>query len=322
MRRLAARFEAPEHRPASMRTIWISTLIAVAVLTISASGAADDRPSTPPAAKQDDAALFAELQELVRTLHAERRAYYERQRERAPRIEAARKATEELEAEVAELRLQEAEIDTELSALRAENDALLASSESAERERDALTANLERAEAGGTRHVEAGIPYRGVERRRRLSPSAADGGDESTTIAARLLRYWLFARRELDIARTAETFTDEVALDDDVVIHARLFRVGGLVLGYSEERGVRSGLWSLAQTRWRHDLSEAERAAVERSIAILERREAPDLVSLPVDWITASERAPTEGGHDGERSGNDDDRDADSDGGSDATPKR
>ena len=133
---------------------------------------------------------------------------------------------------------------------------------------------------------------------------------------------WLFARRELDIARTAETFTDEVALDDDVVIHARLFRVGGLVLGYSEERGVRSGLWSLAQTRWRHDLSEAERAAVERSIAILERREAPDLVSLPVDWITAWARAPSEGGHDGERSGNDDDRDADSDGGSDATPKR
>ncbi|HXG63088.1 MAG TPA: DUF3450 family protein [Planctomycetota bacterium] len=243
--------------------------IATALAVLAAAGVStgqDPPPSGTP----------GELEKIVRALREERAAYYERRRARAARLEEARSAEKKLSAEIAEFRRREEEIDRESAGIRAEVEHLSREAEAVERARRTLEPGLERLRVRALSHVEAGLPYRREDRAARLRPAAPGEG-----VSALLGRLAAHVEEEIRVARTGETWTAEVPVGEGRLRHARIFRVGHHAAGFVTEDGREAGLWLPAQG-WTRDLSPEEREAVRRAVEILDRREAPGLVLLPV----------------------------------------
>jgi hypothetical protein len=249
----------------------------------------------------EGADVLRDLREVVGTLETERRAHHASHRAKLARLGEAKRTADRLAAEVADLRSEDDELDKQLAELQRELESLRARQAAAAPAARALGELLASAEVWARGFVGSGPPFRREQRLARLAGESAssprDPGDgvaddalDLANSSERLRRLWEFAQTELALARSSEAFTAEVPLPGGVRIHARLFRVGHVFLGYVEENGDRTGLWlSGASAGWQHETSAAEGDAARTAVAILDRDEIRRLVPLPVTLVGGQE---------------------------------
>ena len=240
------------------------------------------------AASAKEVDLLDELRSLVQTLRQARTAFYERQRKTESRIERKRADLASLESRVAELRSAEEEIDRDLAQIEQEMEQLGFELQTNETHQAQLAENMDAWIRKGLRFVDEGIPYRREERRFRLSSVEEEGSErESVTAADTLGWIWSFFQEEMRIARTGETFTKQMDVGDNRIKYAQMFRVGHQVLGYLTEDGQQTGMWIFQDGRkqWKHHLQEKNSRSIQTAVEILDRRQEPELVPLPISAL-------------------------------------
>lgn len=217
-----------------------------------------------------------ELAATLRELRSLRESYYARRQSTAARIDRTRAEVTKLDGEVNELTAERDELDerartteTELTDLTAENtklDGELAASNEA----------IQRFAKDAKGLVEGGLPYRLQSRL-----AALDGVTAAPSARDAFGRLWSFFEEEMRIARSGETYSDEIDLGDGRQKHARFVRAGKLFLGFVTEDAADVGLWR--QDRgWITDPTVVDPDAVRSAVEILDRRRAPEYVVLPV----------------------------------------
>jgi hypothetical protein len=222
---------------------------------------------------QEEAKLAEELQGLVRKLREERTAFYGRHRTRAEQLESARNSARRLDTELAELRGREMEADRNLGEVRAEVEKLRGE-EGADSLRASLGPAVEQSIREGREFIDRSIPYRSQDRSQRL------GAPEDGSLSDKLSRYWSFLQEEIRVARSGEALSAEIPLGGGRAKPARVFRVGHLVMGYVTEDALDAGLWNGSQ--WVPAADPVQDKTIRDAIDILDRRQTPALLSLPV----------------------------------------
>ena len=104
------------------------------------------------------------------------------------------------------------------------------------------------------------------------------------SVVDQLGRLWSYVQDELRLARSSETYTGRLQMDNGTSPHVRYFRVGQLILGYVTEDGERTGMWSaLSEGKgWLHISDPKQARQVRDAVDILDRRKGPRLVTLPI----------------------------------------
>lgn len=240
----------------------------------------EDSPSLSPEAK-----LLQEFHAVVQTLREERTAFYEKQRQIENHIEQRRNDLASLESQVAQLRADEQQVDQDL--IRVEQDVKQLEIElHTNKENQArLQKNMDEWIRKELQAVDEGIPFRRKERRERLVPTEQVTPEpESMNPADTLGRIWIFFQEEMRIARSGEIFTKQIDIGNNRVKYAQIFRVGHQLLGYLTEDGEQTGSWidHNGRKQWQHNLKKNDARTVQTAVEILDRRQKPKLISLPI----------------------------------------
>lgn len=251
--------------------------------------------------------LTDELWDLVGQLRQVRADYYQARQGRIKKIEEMGENVRKLESELAELRRRDGELDENLLVVRTDIDELKQQKRKTEAANEVLQGKLGDLVERISVDIERGIPCRQEERLGRLAAMRLGPGSRSVSesdaelnFSEQLGMFWSFFQEEMRLAGGGETYTDEIFLGPERKSHVRLFRLGHQVMGYLTEDGGQSGLWQAGPVgqdggQWRHNLSGAEDENVRLAIEILDRRQVPQRVSLPVRLLSEpTERA--EGG--------------------------
>jgi len=225
------------------------------------------------------------LQDLVSRLRAQRQDYYRQKAQDDAEIQQAQDNAQLLKTQLDELHKQEAPLDEQIRKYQSEIqtlDSQLALKADMRRAVEQKTAAFIAQQA--TR-IEDGIPYRQQERLARLRAGSADANEATSLSAAGQLGHlWSYAQEELRLAGSSETYSNRASVGDDVTPYARYFRVGQLMLGYVTEDGQQTALWlpSLPGGQWQQIPDPGQAAQVRDAVEILDRRQAPGFVSLPI----------------------------------------
>jgi hypothetical protein len=241
--------------------------------------------------------LMGKLQELVRQLRELRQDYYKQKAQDDAEIEAARRDGELLRNQLEALREQEVSLDAELADYRSQVSGFEAELEKKGVVREAVEREVAAFVSAQVAQIGAGIPYKQEERIARARAASFDPNEAVTSaVSGRLGHLWSYAQEELRLAESSETYTERAVAEESVVPYARYFRVGQLMLGYVTEDGQAAAMWlDGAQGGWWQPILDAKQLGQLRDAAeILDRREAPRFVSLPIilDAAGESEKSP------------------------------
>jgi uncharacterized protein YlxW (UPF0749 family) len=264
--------------------------------TMAASGVAD--PNNP---RETDTQreLSQRLEDLIRQLRQERSAYYLQKAQYEGRMEKARENHKILQDELEDLSRQEAETDQQNRRYEAEVEDLKKELVSRASLEAAIRKHIEPFIVNQRMAIGNGIPYKQQERIARLEAARGDpslvrgqappgkaGIKASSRDSAtdRLGHVWNYGQEELRLARSSETYTARAKTVDESSPHARFFRVGRKILGYITEDGRQSAMWlSLPDHQdWLFITDASQSAHIRSAVEILDRRQGPRLVTLPV----------------------------------------
>jgi hypothetical protein len=229
--------------------------------------------------------LSEQLENLIRQLRQQRSAYYVQKTRLETQTEKARENRKILQAELDELRKQHEESDQQLRKYEAEVGNL--------KEQLVLKESLENVVADRIRPfmenqkaaIVNGIPYKQQERIARLEAAVGDtNAPDSVSASDQMGHIWNYTQEELRLARSSETYTARAKTDDESSPYARFFRVGQKILGYITEDGRQAAIWSSLQDdkKWMPIDDTKQSAQIRSAVEILDRRQGPRLVTLPV----------------------------------------
>jgi len=265
-------------------TFCLSLLVLVFSTGWSFAGPAAADPNGP-LKKDRQTKLSGELEELIRRLRQERSAYYVQKARLETQIEKARENRKLLQDEFTELRRQETESDRQLQAYKTEVDDLkkqLGSKTSLEK---VLTEQVQPFLTSQRTEIEKGIPYKQEDRFARLEAVVGDvNAPGGISMADQLGHLWNYAQEELRLARSSDTYTARAQTDEESSPYARFFRVGQKILGYITEDGKQAAMWSSlsSQKDWLLITDIKPSGQIRTAVEILDRRQGPRLVTLPV----------------------------------------
>jgi uncharacterized protein YoxC len=261
------------------------------------NAALPDPNQVDSASLSQEAKLLEELHAVVQTLREERMEYYEKLRSLESHIQQKRNDLATLENEVAPLRTSEEQVDQDLQRMDQDIRQLALELESKKSQQEQIQKAMNNWVIQGCKAVDAGIPFRQKERRERLISIASKQSENASDSGADTLgRIWSFFQEEMRLARSGETFTEQIDIGKNRLTYAQLFRVGHQILGYLTEDGRETGLWldRNGQKQWRHTLAEDDAKAALTAVEILDRRQQPKLTSLPVSIRIDRERKEQE----------------------------
>lgn len=234
----------------------------------------------------DQTVLLDRLQDLVSQLRQQRQDYYRQKALDETETQEARQNRERLQAQLEDVRKQEADLDRQLEDYRAQVQGLEAQLERSATMHGAVDREIATFVSEQQSQIEAGIPYKQAERIARLRAPLADANESVPAfVASRLGHLWSYAREELRLAGSSETYTERAVIEDGVLPYARYFRVGQLILGYVTEDGRQAAIWlsSPPGRRWQSLSDPGQVASIRDAVEILNRQQAPRFVSLPID---------------------------------------
>ncbi|MBL7154763.1 MAG: DUF3450 family protein [Phycisphaerae bacterium] len=229
--------------------------------------------------------LSEKLEALIRQLRELRSNYYLQKAKDDAEIEKTRRNREILESDLEDVRRQEADLDQQNQKYDSEAEALR--NELVERSglQKVVRRQLEPFVSSQRAAIADGIPYKQQDRIARLQAACEDCNDVNGVSAAdQLGRFWSYVQEELRLGRSSETYTARSPGVAGASPHARYFRVGQLVLGYVTEDGGRTGIWSALPKKkgWLLISDPKQSEQVRSAVAILDRRQGPKLLMLPV----------------------------------------
>jgi len=235
--------------------------------------------------------LSARLEELVTLLRQERSAYYAKRSQLEAQTKKAHENREILQAELNDLRRQDTELNQQLQEYEEEVKSLARQLVQKESLEDVLREQIQPFLVNQRAALENGIPYKQQERIGRLEAAVGDVNTPSHLSAADQFGHiWNYAQDELRLARSSETYTARAKTQDESSPYARFFRVGQTNLGYITEDGRQAAIWtSLAGYKNWVIMTDTKQAAQIRSaVDILDRRQGPKLVMLPMALASKS----------------------------------
>jgi hypothetical protein len=231
------------------------------------------------------AKLIQHLQELIHRLRQERSAYYTQKAQHDIQMQKARQNLKILQDELDDLHRQEAELNQQLRKyeIEVENS----------KEQLVLIKNLQNVIRQQIKPfilsqratIENGIPYKLKERIARLEAVSNILNDPNlVSVSDQLGHVWNYAQEEFRLSRSPETYTSRAPAKDGSTPYARYFRVGQLILGYVTEDGRQTAIWSslLDNKGWQVITDQKQSSQVRNAVEILDRRQAPKLVVLPI----------------------------------------
>ncbi len=253
--------------------------------------------SQPTEAAESQTELLNTLQELVGRLRTTRQDYYAKKARDEAEIQQSRENARLLQTQLDEVRQQEADLDEQIRKYDLELQTLTTQSAEKMAVRRAVEDRTATFVVQQKSEIENGIPYKQNERIARLEAGPTDANEAAPPSAAEQFgRLWSYAQEELRLAGSSETYSDRASLENDVTPYARYFRVGQSMLGYVTEDGVQTALWlpTLDAGQWQSILDPGQVAQVRSAVEILDRRQAPGFVSLPIatDPSPAERKAP------------------------------
>jgi len=266
------------------RWLQLSVLCAgIVVSCLLAHQAIAASPSTTETGNQTDP--LDTLQDLVSRLRTQRQDYYQRKARDDAEIQEAQENVRLLQPQVTELRRQEADLNEEIRKYQAELQTLAIQATQRTHVRRVIASKTESFAAQQENEIAKGIPYKQNERIARLRAGSADVNEVAPLSAAEQLGHlWSYAQEELRLAGSSETYSDRAAVEGDLTPYARYFRVGQLMLGYVTEDGRSTALWlpRFSGGMWQPVLDSGQATQVHDAVEILDRRQAPGFVSLPI----------------------------------------
>ncbi len=229
--------------------------------------------------------LSEQLEDLIRRLRQERSAYYVEKSRLEAQTEKARENRKILQAELDDLRKQHEESDQQLRKYEAEVGNLKEQLVLKESIENILDDRIRPFIANQKAGIENGIPYKRQERIARLEAAVGDANaPDAVSLSDKLGHIWNYAREELRLARSSETYTARAKIEDGSSPYPRFFRSGQKILGYITEDGRQAAIWSslLDDKRWMAVTDTKQSAQIRDAVEILDRRRGPRLVTLPI----------------------------------------
>ena len=265
--------------------VWCLILLVLIVLTdqILAESRSTDSNISRDIDKR--AKLTQRLQDLIRQLRQERSAYYTQKAQHDVQMQKAHQNLKILQDELDDLHRQEAELNQQLQKHRSEvedtKDQLVLKNnlQNVIRQRIKPFVLSQRAT------IENGIPYKLKERVGRLEAVSNVLKDPNlVSVSDQLGHVWNYAQEEFRLSRSQETYTARAPAKDGSTPYARYFRVGQLILGYVTEDGRQTAIWSslLDNKGWQVITDQKQSSQIRSAVEILDRRQAPGLVVLPI----------------------------------------
>jgi len=288
----------------AMKRLFLSGALCLGLLMVCASAgpaSVTEQPTDPNASDAETPQterLSQDLEDLIRQLRELRSDYYLKKTKDDAEAEKARRNREILQGDAEELRKQEGDLDEQIQRYKSELDDLRNQLVLRAVLRDVLRRQVEPFHSSQRAAIESGIPYRLQERLGRLETACRDSNDaNSVSVGGQLGRFWSYAQEELRLGRSSETYTGRVTSGDGASPQARYFRVGQLVLGYVTEDGLQTGMWSsLPVGRGWSLISDAKQAGqVRDAVEILDRRQGPKLLRLPIAIQPAEDKSRGDG---------------------------
>lgn len=273
-------------------SVWF---VGVAMVCLLSHQAIATSPSTEAVESQTD--LLDTLQDLVSRLRTQRQDYYQQKAQDDAEIQQTRDNAQLLQTQLDELRKQEADLDEQIREYESELQTLNAQSAQKTDMGQAIARETAAFVAQQEVRIEKGIPYKQDERLARLRAGSIDPNATAPLSAAQQLAHlWSYAQEEFRLAGSSETYSDRACVHDDVTPYARYVRVGQLILGYVTEDGRTTALWlpTLEGGQWQAIPDPGPAAQVRDAVEILDRRQAPEFVFLPIPTglFDADRRAP------------------------------
>lgn len=252
-------------------------------------------PSTETTESRTD--LLDTLQDLVSRLRMQRQNYYQQKAQDDTEIQQTRDNAQLLQTQLDELRKQEADLDEQIRKYQSELQTLNAQSAQKADMGQAIARETATFVAQQKAPIEKGIPYKQDERLARLRVASVDPNATVPLSAAEQIGHlWSYAQEELRLAGSSETYSDRASIEGNVRPYARYIRVGQLILGYVTEDGRTAALWlpALKGGHWQAMSDAGQAAPVRDAVEILDRRQAPEFVRLPITMgpLDANTRAP------------------------------
>ncbi len=268
------------------------SMVLLLCLTVWGWGA-EKAPERAEPRASDAAALQSELRRLVGQLRELRQDYYTRKQAQEERIDEAAEQIKSLERAKTALAPQKAQLESRVKTLLYDLAQLESERESDDALRSAVAEALRQFVHQQRAAIEGGLPHRVEERLQllhRLDRDLEKGHAKASTLVELA---WLFGEGELRDAASGATYSAEVALPDGRRKPARFCHLGHVLVGFLTEDGHECGyaaptpdgfVWSLE--------SQDSRANVIRSaVRVLDRREPPRLLLLPLTIQSKEERA-------------------------------
>ena len=274
-----------------LKRAFCFTLLVLGLLAGGALAASEVADPNGPRQTSTQRELSQRLEDLIAQLRQERSAYYVQKAQYEGQIEKARENRKILQDELDDLRRQEAETDQQIRKYEAEAQDLKEQLVSRASIEDAIEEHIEPFFVKQRIAIENGIPYKQQERISRLEAARGDVNDlSSIPVADRLGYVWNYGQEELRLARSSETYSARAKTVDESSPHARFFRVGQKILGYVTEDGRQSAMWlSLPDNKdWLFITDTKQSAHIRSAVEILDRRQGPGLVNLPIALRPAS----------------------------------
>jgi hypothetical protein len=252
--------------------------------------------------------LSKTLEGLIRQLRELRSGYYLRKANDEAKLQTASRNGELLEAELEELRRQQADLDRLIQQYKSESQDLRDQLASRAALQTALQRSIQAFYSAQKAAIENVAPYKQPDRIERLKAACQDVNDaNAVSTADQLGRIWSYVQEEMRLARSCETYSGQAPSGDlprpagdgtaggtagGASPHARYFRVGQLILGYDTEDNRRAGMWlNLPDGKgWVSFTDPKQAAQVRDAVEILDRRQGPKLLMLPV--VMRSSHAP------------------------------
>lgn len=287
-----SRVPEPTYRPTNRCGQLCALCLGLLVLLIPSRPAAVTAGPTDPNGTQVESPQLQKLSEtlesLIRQLRELRSNHYLQKAQDDAQIQKARQNSEILQSDLDDLRQQEADLDQQIQRYESEVEGLKNQLVLKSALQTVVRRQIKPFHSSQRDAIESGAAYKQQDRIARLEAACEDSKDaNATSVATQLDRVWSYAQEELRLARSSETYTARIPSEPAVDLagpYARYFRVGQLILGYVTEDGRQTGMWlALPDKKGWLSISEPKQAnQVRDAVEILDRRQGPKLVTLPV----------------------------------------
>jgi hypothetical protein len=250
-------------------------------------GHEDAKPKAPDAAVLQDA-----LQQLVRNLREIRQDYYARKQAHEERIDQTAGQIGSLERERAALEREKAELGNRVQELTSEAARLRSQREVHDALRSDVADTLRKFVLQQRAAIKKGQPHRVDERLQLLHRLERDLNSDQPNVSTPVELAWLFAEGELRDAASGAAYTAEVALPDGRRKPARFCHLGHVLVGFVTEDGQDCGYAVPTPDgfTWLLESGDSGASVVRNAVRMLDRREPPRLLLLPLTIQPGEER--------------------------------